>query len=81
MSILKEVNKYAFECCGRTPLIEVETNKTYSLWEFCPECLECSAIINKDVKHNKRTPRLGDVIDMAGFKKSINKKIKKGAKW
>ncbi len=45
-NILKEVNEEVTECCGRTPLIEVHSNNSWSLWEFCPECLECSELIN-----------------------------------
>ena len=46
--ILKEVNKDVTECCGKTPLIEVHGDNTWSLWEFCPKCLDCSELINKE---------------------------------
>ena len=50
-NILKEVNKEVTECCGRTPLIEVHCDNSWSLWDFCPECLKCSELINtKDYK-------------------------------
>ena len=47
-NILKEVNKDVTECCGRTPLIEVHSDDTWSLWEFCPDCLKNSELINKE---------------------------------
>ena len=45
-NILKEVNKEVTECCGRTPLIEVHDDNSWSLWEFCPDCLKPSELIN-----------------------------------
>ena len=52
-NILKEVNKQVTKCCKRTPLIEVHSNKSWSLWEFCPDCLDCYDLIN-DLKTSTR---------------------------
>ena len=46
INILKEVNKEVTECCGRTPLIEVHDDNCWSLWDFCPDCLDCYELIN-----------------------------------
>ena len=49
-NILKEVNKEVTNCCRRTPLIEVHNNDSWSLWEFCPDCLEPYELIkNKGI--------------------------------
>ena len=47
-NILKEVNKAVTKCCGKTPLIEVHNDNSWILWEFCPDCLKCSELINKE---------------------------------
>ena len=44
--LLKEVNKEVTECCGRTPLIEVHDDNCWSLWEFCPDCMDYYELIN-----------------------------------
>ena len=53
-NILKEVNKEVTNCCGRTPLIEVHSDNSWSLWDFCPQCLECSELIKtEDYKYEQ----------------------------
>ena len=40
------------ECCRHTPVYYILTNPDGSLfyepWDFCPECLECSELINTE---------------------------------
>lgn len=45
-NILKEVNKEVTDCCGRTPLIEVHNDNSWSLWDFCPHCMDCYELIS-----------------------------------
>jgi len=42
--IIKEVSRLTTECCDRTPLIEVHDNECWSLWEFCPNCLDAYGV-------------------------------------
>ena len=51
-NILKEVNKQVTECCKVVPLIQVHSDKSWSLWEFCPDCLDCYDLINDHKKSN-----------------------------
>ena len=49
-NILKDVNNEGTNCCGISPLIEVHNNDSWSLWEFCPDCLEPYELIkNKGI--------------------------------
>ena len=47
-NILKEVNKEVTACCGRIPLIEVHNDNSYSLWDFCPDCLNSYELIKME---------------------------------
>ena len=47
-NILKEVNRDVTDCCGRTPLIEVHGDNSWSLWEYCPDCLKPYESIDKE---------------------------------
>ena len=47
--VFKETFNEVTECCGRSPLIEVHSEEgSWSHWEFCPHCLECSETIPRD---------------------------------
>lgn len=42
--LTKKVSKLITECCGRIPLIEVHDDKCWSLWDFCPDCLDAYSV-------------------------------------
>lgn len=45
--MLKEVSKMQTKCCKETPLIRVYSDNSWSLWDFCPMCLDNYEIKNR----------------------------------
>jgi len=72
-NILKKVNKQVTECCKVVPLIQVHSSKSWSLWDFCPNCLNCYDLINDHKKSN-----LKDLIP--GNSNDLKTSTRKGAK-